>query len=150
MFTSGSRAVQLPLLRGGPATYAPTCIHSLPPCEALCTCVGSGAPAGAGPAPGVVRGKGKNEGHSPTGNPGCLPILYQLLKSMLPMIIVSKVVSLHSPAGVFHAVEGSRPVLLTIGFTAYSSFVQLVWRGSDGSAGCATSPTTSHTSAAKW
>ena len=101
------------------------------------TCVGVGAPAGALPAPGVVRGKGKKEGHSPTGKPGCLPILYQVLKSRLPMIIVSNVVRRHSPAGVFHAVEGSRPVLLTIGLTAYTSFVQLVCSGSVGSAGTA-------------
>ena len=31
---------------------------------------------------GVVRGSGKNEGHSPCGKPGCGPIVYQLLKSI--------------------------------------------------------------------
>jgi len=59
------------------------------------------------------------------------------LKSIEPMIIVSKVVSRHSPAGVCHAVDGSRPVLFTIGLTAYASLVQFVCSGSDGSAGTA-------------
>ena len=39
----------------------PTFIQS-PPWEALCTCVGVSAPAGAGPAPGVVLGSGKKDG----------------------------------------------------------------------------------------
>jgi hypothetical protein len=55
-------------------------------------------------------------------------------------MVVSKVVRRYSPAGVFQAVEGSRPVALTIGLTApvsLYSFVQLVWRGSAGSAGLA-------------
>jgi hypothetical protein len=117
--------------------YVPTCIQSFPPCEHLWTCVGVVAPAGAGPAPGVVRGRGKKDGHSPPGKPGCLPMRYQVLKSILPMIIVSNVVNLHSPAGVFHAVLGSRPVLLTMGFTAYVSFVQFVCNGSVGSEGTA-------------
>ena len=39
---------------------------------------------GAAPAPGVVAGSSKKDGHSPPGKPGCLPILYHVLKSMLP------------------------------------------------------------------
>ena len=37
----------------------------------------------------------------------------QVLKSVEPMMTVSKVVRRHSPAGVCHAVDGSRPVLCT-------------------------------------
>ena len=40
------------------------------------------------------------------------------MKSKEPMMMVSNVVRRHSPAGVFHAVEGSRPVAFTMGFVA--------------------------------
>lgn len=36
-----------------------------------------------GCSPGVVRGSGKKEGHSPWAKFDCSPILYQVLKSML-------------------------------------------------------------------
>ena len=52
-------------------------------------------------------------------------------------MMVSNVVSRHSPSGVFQTVEGSRPVLLTIGLTVNTSLVQFVCNGSDGSAGTA-------------
>ena len=76
--TSVALVVQLPSVRGGPAVYEPGTIQSLPPCDALCTCVYVGAPWGAARAPGVVRGSGKNDGHSPCGNPGCLPMRYHV------------------------------------------------------------------------
>ena len=43
-----------------------------------------------------------------------LPILYQALKSIDPMITLPYEVNLHSPWGVCHAVEGSRPLQCTM------------------------------------
>ena len=62
---------------------------------------------------------------------------YHDLKSIEPMIIVSNVVRRHSPEGVCHAVDGSRPVLFTMGLTVNTSLVQLVCSGSSGSSGTA-------------
>ena len=94
------------------------------------------APAGAAPAPGVTRGSGKKEGHSPSSKPGWSPTAYQLRKSDEPYSIVSNVVSRHSPAAVRHALEGSRCVLLTMGLP--SRLDQRTSSGSEAFAGTAT------------
>ena len=59
----GGSSSKVPRDFGAPGVYHPSVI--IPP-NAMCTCVGAGDDAfGAGPAPGVRGGSGKNDGQSP-------------------------------------------------------------------------------------